>query len=372
MLYVFNSGFRDNYIVNVLNTLCLPRGATNVYSYGVISPDSPGAGNISLEEASRVTALPINEPTTIIFIDRLRDGQPYLYHPLRRGTLVSAKVTDGRLYVRVKLLEMCVATDAIAYSAALTSALVPLGAPKLTGSPENAQDGQYALIGDQVVADTLLANESADDWRTLVGRLSATTALRSSADQPVVFARAALYEDANRNTPIVPEFLTVDQDRFRIVRGRKHTLVVSYVSPVQTIDKSITAEMSVTLGDDLRATSDTKAALNAAARQIEVSFATKRFVEDSKTRLTLAFTAPVGVKKFFAPKIDVPLEIVETSRTWGVLVMLVLLYCIGTVVLGLDYSKSVTAGVVVAKTVASVVQIIAIIGMFRVFGKKYA
>jgi hypothetical protein len=367
MLYIFNSGFRDNYVVNALNTLCLPFGSANAYSYGVSS--AANLGNVAATVADNIVALPANTDVLVVFIDRFRADQKYVYHPLRSGRFLSAQVDDGRLNVRVKLQDFWTPVDPKEFSDAVTTQLVPLGAPAFKDSVDNRRDGQYAISAD---VDLRSAIKSTNDWRALVDRLAATTALGATVEQPVVFARAELFDDAERTNALLPNGVGDDQDRFRIARGRKYVFATSYVSPVQNLDKSVTAEMHVALGDDLRATSDTNHPLNAAARRAEVVFATKQLMEDNKSRISLSFAPPVGVKKFYAPKIDLPLEVIETGTSWVALVALVLLYCAGTVFAGLDYSKAVTAGPVSAKIAGSIAQVGAIVGMLRVFGKKYA
>jgi hypothetical protein len=362
MLYLFNSGFRDGYVANVLKTLCLPDGSSNLYSYRTGDAD----GNVTIERSQQVHDLPENEQVLIIFVDRYYGSQRYGYQSLRRGRLLRATVKDDRLNIRVRLTEFC-AGDAT-FSQRVEDNLVKLGAPRFVDSTDNTRDGQYAVICPTDITSPGECGTGGEKWKAIVNGLSETHALQSTQDQPVVFARAEFRRDGDPNQ-LTPEVTPSGDQIFRINRGQKHTLSVNYFFPIVKSHRIAGGSLDVTLGSQLNAISAMTQALDLAERPVEFSFTSGPSVSDATSNIILTATPPEGLQ-FFAPKIDLPLEIVQGTRQWLGLVFLAVLYCVCAVAIAYDPSKPLDTHAIWLKLGGFIVQGIVVIFMLRWFGQK--
>lgn len=98
MLFLFNSAAKPEYVKNLLSTLSLPSGAINEYQYSQTSSDynyvdvsaDPNGGN----NLKGIDVL-------ILLMDKSK--APFMYYPLRKGSLISAESRAGRVYYKVEL-----------------------------------------------------------------------------------------------------------------------------------------------------------------------------------------------------------------------------------------------------------------------------
>ena len=100
MLYLFNSAARTEYVKNVLNTLNFPSGAVNMYQYSVSNSNYNYVDNSANPSISHKF---VGVDVLIVYMDR--DKTPFVFYPLRTGTLVDTECREGRVYYYVKMGE---------------------------------------------------------------------------------------------------------------------------------------------------------------------------------------------------------------------------------------------------------------------------
>lgn len=108
MIFLFNSSSRRDYLENIFATLHFPYGMVNRYQY-------PCEENYSFVDDSIKQNCSIGDDVIISFVDKYANNTP-VYLPLRKAELVNVEEKDGRIYIDVKLLDCCHATDDVLYS----------------------------------------------------------------------------------------------------------------------------------------------------------------------------------------------------------------------------------------------------------------
>ncbi|MCL1857691.1 MAG: hypothetical protein FWF92_00455 [Oscillospiraceae bacterium] len=102
MLYLFNSGYWQNHINNLLNTLHFPKGVINVYQYKTDDP--------SYSISQNAINARVGTKVLINYIDRLSSPE-FCYYPMRYGKLVKCEKNNTNIYFHIELCDYCNAQD---------------------------------------------------------------------------------------------------------------------------------------------------------------------------------------------------------------------------------------------------------------------
>ncbi|MEX1143566.1 MAG: hypothetical protein WEC16_01905 [Anaerolineales bacterium] len=254
MLYLFNSGFRENYQRNILNTIFFPSGWKNEYSYRTVGEQYV---NVNPDDVKSLLNLESGTPTVIIFIDRFAEGG-YQFHPVRLGTLGLVTEEANRIYFQVRLERLIYPANKTKFNMALHEELDAIGLPKLTNNdPAELNDGYYALQGQSLFNAVGDFHYDGNAFPVLSNELNASQSFRvlSKAEEggprETVFARAIILKRGNEI--VVPKEVR-NQHIFEIENNATHSLRISYIYPAQDIDRNRTAQIRVDFGENLQTT----------------------------------------------------------------------------------------------------------------------
>ena len=183
MIVLFNSGYRELYRLNVLNTLHLPPDEENIYRYS----SRPGYDYVDpvIKELARRDSLH-ELPCMVVFIDRSKP-QDYSFIPLRRGHIRSISLQNQQYRLAVKLSEYINAPDAGAFTEAVL---------QLCGedTPRPGPDGGRAVghfvkeLNDGERLNTLVVAEQAS-WAKTVDHLLALPCFSNNSGTSYVFTQ---------------------------------------------------------------------------------------------------------------------------------------------------------------------------------------
>lgn len=384
MIYLFNSAYRALYTRNVLNTLFIPKGGTNEYRYRVrgeithIAADSYGD---FINTAS-------NEPVAVTFIDRFGDTG-YVYHPLRKGRLVSCREEQDRLFFRVRLEEFVYPRDIGSFNHVFTRSLGPMGLPCLTGNdPRNADDGYYAIKAGSLFTAVNDFDWGDDAWRNAVENLRKTQAFSEMSTTTVVgqeedatpreflFVRCDVCDQSTQRQRVASK-IRKDLAVFDLLRGERYEFLLSYRYPPQLANPSYTAMVEAKFGENLRALGSTSINVDSYSNSVPLPFATKRNLEDNEDGVSFEFTANRPKFKLIGPDARILFRFRESRSFWIILVILLLAFTTLSVVIGADLEKMsplTICNVIKAlwlKALAGFFQAVALFFLFRLMGKKF-
>jgi len=383
MIYLFNSAYRALYTRNVLNTLFIPKGGTNEYRYRTraaganIAPDSHGD---FINEAS-------GEEVVITFIDRFgKTG--YVYHPLRRGRLVTCREEQDRLYFRVNLDQFVYPRDFAAFNEILKRSLGPKGLPRLTNDdPFNANDGYYAIKAGNIFTQANDFHWGQDAWQSAVENLRKTQAFaerapraessqeEDDAHREFLFVRCDISQESTQKKAVTPT-LRKGLAVFDLLRGARYEFLLSYRYPPQLENTSYTAIVEAEFGENLRALGSTSINIDSYSNSVSLPFATKRHLEDNKDGISFKFISNRSKYELIGPDSRLLFRFKEAKSFWIQLGIILLLFTALSVFIGADLpqiSPLTICNVVKVlwlKVLAGFLQAAVLFWMFRLVGKK--
>lgn len=170
MLYLFNSGARSKYLVNVFNTLHLPDGIENTYRY------SSEGEYIHLHD-SVVFDKKKGEEAIVFFVDRYT-ATDIRYYPLRKGKVVAVDNIEGKTHIKVELMEYFYVKDIEKFNALLKTEyedILPVA------NPQNVLDtkGYLAFKDDK---ETYKFTKSRNSWLDVVKQIKDLDAFDESCN----------------------------------------------------------------------------------------------------------------------------------------------------------------------------------------------
>jgi len=387
MIYLFNSAFRPLYQENLLATLFLPYGWTNEYRYRC----SPQRRNVSEDFATSVERLQGKEDAVIVFINRFgkdrNNNDAYEYYPIRKARFLSCRKDGQQLYARVRLLDFVFAKDISDFAQQLIAKLSPKNLPKLTNNnPEELNDGYYAIYADSVFDDRSRFISGDDAWENCVRAISKTRHLESSTEKQVVFARSELCERARKEKVVRPHITNNpwywrlsgrwnDGDAFyKVTKNRRYGLRVNYVYPIQERDTRVTARMKIETSSNVSRFGSQELPVNSRASRIDFPFTVAG--EERVGRLAIAFSPDNPSVAMVAPERELGFQIVHSGSYYLALAVSLILFVLGSIFIG-TYSaeKGLQDTFAAAKSdwpkiIAAIVQVLAIICVFRLTGRK--
>lgn len=367
MLHIFLSGFRQAYRVAVLNAVCSPIGLSQTFTFTL-------GKNISPETVQLIGSLKTGDHALLSFVDRYStDG--YRYTAVRRAEFISAVVESSKVEIRLRLGEWP-KTRVNDFNRWVTENLVPVGAPKLTGTPENENDGFYVVWSDNPPS---AAFEIGDGWLGLVESLNETKALGTSDKQTVIFARLDVLENQvntaaewSRPSRLASMFTAPSfpsSPTLLLKRTSYYRVRIDYFFPMQ--QKNISAEVPylLTLSPGLEPTTSLTGSAAALKRAEEFGFKIVSLSQRSRELLRLQFgPAPSGYPDLLAPRFDIPIEPRFS------LLLLCLLVAVGALwVIGSGWFTQASFGTGEFRWgfyVGPLIQYVAVLAMFRLFGTK--
>ncbi len=190
MIYLFNSGLRNEYSVNVLNTLHLPVGMDNQYRY------SSYTGYDHVDNAL-TTGDHSDKDVLIIFIDRYVENG-FKYYPLRKGKLICSERIESKIYFTVKLLEYYAVEDIDSFNIAFSKEFagrVPVMAQ--SNVPEDQGPGFFAFEGRDICTSFKVSSYS--PWFTNIQRLSKA---KIFAEAFTIFTRVDIQKSNKKSAKI--------------------------------------------------------------------------------------------------------------------------------------------------------------------------
>lgn len=386
MIYLFNSAYRTLYTRNVLNTLFLPAGSTNEYRYRVRGGETIHIAPAKYDELKGSST---NEEISIIFIDRF-GIQGYVYHPLRLGELVLCREEDDRLYFRVRLYDYIYPRTVETFNTVIKRDLSAFGLPKLSNNdPYHVNDGFYAIKTGSIFSHDVDFVHGNDAWISIVEQLRTTRAFISvttqeespqvdelSTRREFLFIKCNVINHATNDRILEPK-LRNNESIFSIVRAKQYKLRFTYRYPTQMEDNRSNAVVDVKFGENLRPLAGTKINVDSYNNNLDLSFATKRYLEEHEDGINFIFTPSNKDNILIGPDTRLLFHIGESSIFWVQIFIALLLFSILSVIIGIDFSEiNLVSPLPVIQTLwpnalASFLQAFVLFWIFRLVGKKF-
>jgi hypothetical protein len=362
MIYLFNSGFRNLYRRNVLNTLFLPSGLRNEYRYH-FEGESP---NVDASFAREVIRRPAGTPVTVVFIDRYCPGG-YRYYPIRTGTLLSARLSASQIFFEAELDELIWPLAPEATSIRLFEALRTRQIPQLGITPENTHDGYYAIEVPAEAGGLDLAHFYRGDaaWVRATEDLSQTAALSSSETAEIVFGRLLLTDD-----------VALRRGRVILTRGNEGRMRFQYVFPPNRQRHTDTITATAVVAGGVEVITGERFYIDAHMNDVPIHVAVKRHADETSSSLRFSFASSQS-KALMAPDAaSISISIKEPAVFWLLASVGILLFALSGTVAGIDTSKArsiseALAQVTPLRLIASLVQSATLLFLIRLVGKKF-
>jgi hypothetical protein len=235
VLYLFNSASNPLYLKNVLNTLYLPQGMTNIYRYV--------ERNVAPELYAHPESVRRSADCLVIFVDRHHEGC-YQFLPLRRGSVLNffTEPSLRELRCEVVLGDFVFPEDVEHFNTKLLAGLSHHGLPQLTnGDSGNPADGFYAVAADPYQADRdsgLVIGDRA--WPNAVDWLFGIQQFSSVESPPSVFVRCDMIQSDKRVIP------SRSNHKYTLRPGRHYSLRFMYKCDAKSCgpDKKVAVEVS--------------------------------------------------------------------------------------------------------------------------------
>ncbi|MDB5143414.1 MAG: hypothetical protein JWQ66_2127 [Mucilaginibacter sp.] len=369
MVYLFNSGFRSGYQINLLNTLSYPTGWVNNYRYTCTTAEA----YVDLGLVDLYIHM-LDEPVLIVAVDRFAAGG-YVYHPIRKGVLKGCFTDGNRIIFTVVLGEYIYPINNAGFNQSLIRAFPDR--PQLTGNdPSSGNDGHYAVSGTDLVGDGKNFIKNVPAWEEITEALALTHVYTARPDDETVFTRISLN--------ILPTLVKTETDNsvsystvYKLIKGKDYTVSFSYKYPAQ--QGNATIEVNLAGRDSLRFNAGDAILLNTRSDNKTIEFAPKKFTDEKKETLRFNLTRPTTVTpfNFNSPHIALELEMSEGIDFWLQVAATTLLWVISSLLVGIDYSKvkdsswqSIVQSLTAWKIIASFANAAILIWIFRLWGGK--
>jgi len=370
MVYLFNSGYRSGYQINLLNTLSYPNGWINYYRYTFTNTEQyvdPGLVNDYLSM--------VDEPALIVAIDRFATNG-YVYHPIRKGLIKSCYQDGDRLIFNVELKEYIYPINNTAFNQDLITSFPDL--PRLTNNdPQSRNDGHYAVTGSDLIGDSGKFKIGVPAWDNMTDQLAATSTYSAKANDETVFTRLSL-----DLSPTIIKSETDDRINFsslyKLRKGKTYKVAFSFKYPGQQGNASVMLNLSGK--DSLRIETGDTIELNTRSDYREIKFTPKRFADEKTETLRFSFTRPTTTTpfNFNSPRIAFELKMHSGWDFWLQVLLTTTFWVGSTLLIGIDYTKvtppltwqSVVAFLTYWKIGASILNAVILIWMFRLWGGK--
>ncbi|NVM64177.1 hypothetical protein FHW88_002505 [Mucilaginibacter sp. SG538B] len=369
MVYLFNSGYRLGYQVNLLNTLFYPSGWINEYRYTYSDTEHYFDGT-QLDTYLKLK----NEKAVIIAVDRFYVAG-YSYHPVREGILKGCYQDGNRLLFMVELGNYIYPKDNNNFTNELINNF-PFR-PKLTnGNPESTNDGFYAFAGKDIIGDSGKFIYGVEAWEKVTDQLASTHTYVAKQGDETVFARIEM--DVS---PAIQNSGTADQpiykSYYKLVKGTTYTIDFSFKYPGQK--GNATVETILKGKDSLRFDSNDRIELTTRSDYRIIKFTPKRYTDEKTENLGFVFSRITTSLpfNFNSPRINMDLKLEDGSYFWLQVVLTTLLWVICTLLVGLDYSKlkqqnlqQIIFAITYWKIAAAFLNAAILIWIFRLWGGK--
>lgn len=364
MLYLFNSASRANYLENISNTLFYSNGWINDYRYRF-------SGNTIHVDVSKIPELEeqVGKDVLIIFVDRFSTGE-YCYLPIRKGKLRACYKDGDRIFFNVEVCDFIWPKDLKVFNGALAKAVPTL--PKLTdNNPEATNDGQYAVIGDDIIPRRGDYVHGQEAWQAITTALEETRAFSRKADSEAIFARI--------NAPIKPRSHKKSNNAYssfyKVVKGRSYQFTIFYRYPGQHGNEAVT--MKIIKQDALKFITAESFSLNNNSNKHDIEFNVKRSTEELSDKFELEFTKSNTGITLITPHPSLALRISTGSRFWLQTCFAGILFILSNIIATFDFSKLTQPSIGEAlallnywKVGAAILNAIALLWIFRLWGGK--
>jgi hypothetical protein len=281
MLYIFNSGRRELYKTNVLNTLALPSNHTNRYRYRIRQ-------NLTEELAEKLQKIFLWKPqVAIIFIDRYATGG-YVFHPIRLAKFKSAEIQSDQLHITVKLTDYIYPKNIQEFNTKFIRLLADKNLPELTnGDTNTAKDGLYVIEAPNIFKDknSYLFGEPA--WTEEIDKLKDTIALKSSDGDYFCFLKYKLQSTGWFKRDLTPDFYK-GHSAFTVLRNNDYNLSITYKFPIQNIIAGATAKLRLESDELVKWTGVTEVSIDSFSNHVPTSFHIKRYTDDNDSKITFS------------------------------------------------------------------------------------
>lgn len=370
MLYLFNSGYRNLFRVNALNTLALPSGVSNTYRYLCSGTDMPL--NIDSRRLHHYQGLLRNTPVAVIFIDRFTPPS-YAYYPLRLATLREVAIHGNQIHFTVDLAEYLWPHTPAAFSERLFRSLDSRGIARMRDAdPNRVDDGYYVVDGPSSFDDReqFLSGDRA--WEEATLALNSMKAF-SEAEEEVLFTRLQLFTSSG--SEVAPTATTNDRPAFPLRKDETYNLRLHYLYPAQKADTSAELAFSISPTDGVKVLGDPKQRINGLSDTINIPLGIKKFAEDTGSAIAYSVTHPTN-KAVFAANASLLVTLADSPKYWFKTGIAVLLFTLSGLIAGLDFSttppslEAAWAKLTLLNFVAALGQACALFWVARLVGKK--
>ena len=224
MLFLFNTAVTHDYARNILNTLALPNGYTNVYEYETFRVNYIEKDSLEAE---------IGEDVIVVFIDRFEDSpEKNRYIPLRYGKL-NRKVTNDdpqKVFFYVEL------ADFIKAETTYNDTIKRIFAGKLfhdkVEEGEKSEAGFLSLRYTKEDAAALFKkNTSKHAWREIITVLENTTRVQSAW---FVFSYLTVFN--SKGEEIKPKIKEKKDSFFLLKQNEGYEIHFSFYNPAYIND----------------------------------------------------------------------------------------------------------------------------------------
>lgn len=385
MIYLFNSAFRAKYKSNILNTLFLPTGCVNEYRYRTAT-ESQHVDPALLNGNHR------NKSVAIIYIDRhgTINGKPeFVFHPLRRGRLISLTEDNEQAFIRIGLEEFVYPNDLAGFQKVLRTTIGARLPTMVENDPEKPAQGFFALEGtDVLVSSQTLPSDAA--WAAAVEAVAKTKSF--AAPNRIVFIRCNVkspktwYRAEKELRPV----LKGNSASFALTSDSPYEMVLTYRFPLQRQDANARVGLKIDCGPAAIPQSKQDLSFDASSSRNDFRFQVRKYVEEKTGKIDFAFPSEEDANGVTV-SIDHALtyHVAESQGFWVKIAVLLLLFSTTSVLMSVELDAIRTAisvteapdwtSYLVAifnykhlwiKLLAALVQAIVLYLLFRVVGKK--
>ena len=264
--------------------------------------------------------------------------------------------------------------------------------PVLTkNNPEETKDGNYVIQAEdflKISPEKYYVSDTA--WVQCVKDISETKAFK---DKCVVFLRADMKKDDAKHRIIGPKIkhnswylVIINRLRrerkytslFKIQEDKNYYLTLTYRYPNQKRNTNDCVSINVRTSDIIKAMGENKVKVNMLANSIEWEFTTKRFLEYIKGNIYLEFIDETAEKReVIGPVSKINFEVKKPISYLFFLVIAIMILPLGTTLISYTCPPNTTItisevlkSINVVNLTGAIVQMVAMLFLYKSFGKK--